>query len=114
MLSFQSGNFINDNSQNISPMKRISTYMPFKTNEESSLDFFGLNRLISEADIKQNPTILMEELEGDILRNNKLLINAGGLTCGARKIKDGVSFFGPILKNVYITILLLEREHCNK
>jgi hypothetical protein len=70
------------------------------TNEESSLEFFNLNRLISEADIQKNPTLLLEEIDGDILRNNKLMINAGGLLTGARNIKDGVAFFGTKLKNV--------------
>lgn len=47
-----------------------------------------------------------QELSGDILRNNKLTINAAGLTTGLRKMKDGVSFFGTKIKNVKIAFTL--------
>jgi hypothetical protein len=42
------------------------------------------------------------EISGDILKNNKLNINAAGLVNGMRNVRDGVAFFGKQLKSVDI------------
>lgn len=60
----------------------------------------NLNRIITEQDIANAPVLMLEEIEGDILRNNKLVINAAGLLNGARKVKDGIVYFGTQSKNV--------------
>lgn len=71
-----------------------------KTYEDSSLDFVNINRMITENEIKSAPELLIEEIEGDILKNNKLVINAAGMVNGARKAKDGIVYFGTKYKNV--------------
>ena len=43
---------------------------------------------------------IKKEIEGEILRNQKLIINAFGLINGARKSRDGIVFFGTKLKKV--------------
>jgi len=44
------------------------------------------------------PTLILEEIEGDILNNDKLVITAQGLVNGERQEKDGIVFFGTKLK----------------
>ena len=43
---------------------------------------------------------ILQEIGGNILRNNKITINAAGMVNGMRKMRDGVAFFGKQLKNV--------------
>jgi len=50
------------------------------------------------------PTLLLVEVEGNILNNNKLVINAQGLVKGERQEKDGIAFFGTKLKKVSILL----------
>jgi hypothetical protein len=64
------------------------------------------NRVISDDEIRNGPYLIIEELEGDILKNNKLKINAGGLTTSMRKEKDGLTFFGKAKVNLYLTTSL--------
>lgn len=66
--------------------------------DTSFLDF--QNRIITEDEAKKAPKLLIEEIEGDIFNNNKLVINAMGLVNGQRKAKDGIVFFGPNLTKV--------------
>jgi len=70
-----------------------------KSSDESSLDFLGSARKIDDDDIKFAPVLYIEEIEGEILKNQSLTINATGLVNGQRKMKDGVAFFGNKLKN---------------
>jgi len=63
-------------------------------NDESSYVDKISNRVISEDDIRAAPMIVLEEIQGDIFKNNKLMINAGGLVKGERKTNDGIAFFG--------------------
>ena len=44
--------------------------------------------------------MIIQEIEGEIFKNQKLIINAWGLTNGARKSRDGIVFFGSKLKKV--------------
>jgi hypothetical protein len=70
---------------------------------EESSDLINLNKTtISDDVIKNAPELILEELEGDQLLGNKLIINAGGLVSGARKARDGFAFFGTVYKNVKI------------
>jgi hypothetical protein len=46
--------------------------------------------------------ILEEITDKNILKGNKLTINAAGLVNGNRKARDGVSFFGRQLKKVIV------------
>jgi hypothetical protein len=66
-------------------------------------DNINSNRVITDTDIIASPYLKIEEIYGDILKNNLLKINAGGLTTSARKARDGITFFGKSIKNV-ITI----------
>lgn len=67
-------------------------------------DKINSNRVITDTDIIASPYLKIEEIYGDILRNNKLKINAGGLTTSMRKARDGVTFFGKGNKNVRIIL----------
>ena len=52
---------------------------------------------VTDIDVQQNPTLILEEINGDLLNNKEILINAAGLTTGGlRKTKDGITNFGPI------------------
>jgi len=66
-------------------------------------DLINSNRVITDTDIIASPYLKIEEIYGDILRNQKLKINAGGLTTSTRKARDGVTFFGKSNKNVKLT-----------
>lgn len=57
-------------------------------------------RVISDTDIIASPYLRIEEVYGDILKNQRLKINAAGLTTSLRKANDGVTFFGKNNKNV--------------
>jgi hypothetical protein len=69
-----------------------------KNYEDSTLEGIGSARKISDEDIKNATTLLLEEVTGEVLKNNKLKINAGGLSTGLRKARDGVAFFGKVIK----------------
>jgi hypothetical protein len=60
------------------------------------------NRVITETEINNAPVLILEDIEGDFLKNDHLIINAAGLVNGARKAKDGVAYFGTQYKNVII------------
>jgi hypothetical protein len=62
----------------------------------------NLNRIITEGDLKTAPELILEEIEGDLLKNNKLRIVATGLVNSARKILDGVVYFGTYIHNVIL------------
>ena len=44
--------------------------------------------------------IKLKEIDGELLKNEILTINAMGLTNGQRKLNDGITFFGNKLKSV--------------
>ena len=56
-------------------------------------------------DIKNAPELIIEELTGESLKNNKILINAGGMPAGLRKMKDGLVFFGTSTQNVNLYLI---------
>ena len=66
----------------------------------NSMDYININRKISDLEIESSPGLILEECEGDLLKNKKLSINAGGYIGGARMKKDGVTYFGIGMKNV--------------
>jgi hypothetical protein len=103
------------NSTNASMSLNKNTKEPFKNSEiksqpknnlidDSAIDMINSGRFFNENEIKNAACLLLEELMGDVLRNNKLTINAAGLTTGLRKMKDGVSFFGKAAKSVIIKL----------
>ncbi len=65
------------------------------------------NRKIGDEEIKNAPVLLLEELTGEVLKNNKLKINAAGLTTGLRKAKDGVAFFGKVKIIIFLTSFII-------
>lgn len=91
------GSYSNNPNVNTSITKSHKNY------EDSTLEGLGSARKISDEDIKNAATLLLEEVTGEVLRNNKLKINAGGLMNGLRKAKDGVAFFGKV-KNLFCII----------
>ena len=79
------------------PTESNSDEMSPKVNKDVEVvETHNTNRKISDEEIKNAPVLLLEELTGEVLKNNKLKINAGGLTTGLRKAKDGVAFFGKV------------------
>lgn len=53
--------------------------------------------IITDFDIQKNPTLSIEELNGELFNDKKVYINAGGLVNGGLRCKrDGVTYFGPI------------------
>lgn len=71
-----------------------------KKNVDESATEFTTNRNITDEDIKNATTLLLQDEEGELLRNSSLRINAAGLLNGIRKSKDGIVFFGPPNQNV--------------
>ena len=64
-------------------------------------EIIGTNRMIGDDEVRNSPSLVLEETTNkNILRGNKLVINASGLLNGNRKAKDGVAFFGRPLKKV--------------
>lgn len=52
---------------------------------------------VSENEIQSNKVIILEETNGNLLNDKKLLINAAGLVNGGlRRRKDGITNFGPV------------------
>lgn len=82
----------NINNSNINKMKV----------DDSTIDIINSQRVITDEEIKNAPELIFEEVSGEMLKNNKLVINAAGLssTSGLRKAKDGLVFFGSSSKNV--------------
>jgi hypothetical protein len=65
--------------------------------------YIGTSRNITDEEIKNAPVLILEEItDKNILKGNRLTINAAGLVNGNSKAKDGVSFFGRTLKKVII------------
>lgn len=69
---------------------------------DETFDICNSQRIITDGEIKNAPQLIFEEIQGDMLKNNKLIINAAGLSTGLRKARDGLVFFGTPGKNVLI------------
>jgi hypothetical protein len=78
--------------------KKNSTIKQIEKEIKKEEEFITTSRHFNEDDIKNAPTLILEELSGNILRGQKLHINAAGLINGLRKAKDGIAFFGKQLK----------------
>jgi hypothetical protein len=87
-------------SNNISIQTNQNHSKPYKNDIDDTTFLEYQNRIITEEEVKKAPKLLIEEIEGDIFNNNKLVINAMGLVNGQRKAKDGIVFFGSKLTKV--------------
>ena len=95
------------NNLNIKSPKSLKSVTKNDTNKNirqtlEKKDLISSNHFITDTDIIASPYLKIEEIYGDILKNNTLKINAGGLTTSLRKARDGVTFFGKSSKNVKI------------
>jgi hypothetical protein len=65
------------------------------------------NICILDYEIKQAKKLTLEDVEGDLLFNSVLMIDASGLVNSLRKMRDGYTFFGPVRDHVrrYINII---------
>ena len=83
---------VNQKSQSLaSPSQIQNTRATSKTIKKLNLSF------ITDIDVQQNSIITLEELNGELLKDKIIKINAAGLvTGGLRRKKDGVTNFGPI------------------
>jgi hypothetical protein len=87
--------FLNNNSDDVSTSNSVIIHQTNnKSGKHNTTDIINTLREFSDEDISQACTLFLEEESGDVLRNNKLKINAGGLIGGMRKMKDGVAIFG--------------------
>lgn len=77
--------------------QNLDNSMNKKNMDDSTIEFLNSQRKINEEDVKNASFLILEEVTGEVLRNNKLKINAAGLTTGLRKAKDGVAFFGKVI-----------------
>jgi hypothetical protein len=82
----------NRSSSNSLSLSRSKKY------SDTSFDINCSQRVIGEEIVKIAPLLCLEETEGNLMKDDKLMINASGLVEGARKAKDGVTFFGKNLK----------------
>lgn len=64
-----------------------------------------LNQTITMEDIQQNQTLTITEKEGNQLKSIPLQINAAGYPESARKANDGVTLFGPRLKDEHNVVI---------
>jgi len=72
------------------------------------------NTVILDSEIKQAKNLKLEDIEGNLLNNKKLIIDAGGLSTGLRKMRDGHTFFGTVAEHViHINLNFLEKL-CHK
>jgi hypothetical protein len=54
------------------------------------------NIVILDNEIKQANKLILQDIEGNLLKRNNLLIDASGLSNSLRKMRDGHTFFGPV------------------
>ena len=81
-------------SQNVKPHEQEPT-------EASIKDFINSSRKMTEDDVKNAPTLLVEEINGDLLNHQTIKINASGMING-RNANDGIVIFSlknPLLNN---------------
>jgi hypothetical protein len=58
------------------------------------------NIVILDSEIKQMNKLILQDVEGNLLFNKKLYIDASGLNDSLRKMRDGFTFFGTVLEYV--------------
>jgi hypothetical protein len=58
------------------------------------------NIVILDCEIENAKKLCLKDVEGDLLKGEKLYINAAGLQNGLRNMRDGHSFFGTVEKMV--------------
>jgi len=59
------------------------------------------NIIIHDSEISQAHKLYLHDIEGSLLFNNKLIIDASGLDKSLRKMRDGFTFFGPVAEYVH-------------
>ena len=64
-----------------------------KNQEDPLISFITSNRKISDEEIKNSSKLILEEMEGNLFKEKKIEINAGGMV-GGRNKKDGFTIFG--------------------
>ena len=64
-----------------------------KNEEDPLITYIASNRKISDEEIKNSSTLILEEIDGKLLNGKKIEINAGGMVNGRNK-KDGFTIFG--------------------
>lgn len=70
------------------------------------------NIILLDIEINQAKRLKLEDVEGNLLFNQKLLIDAGGLVNSLRKMRDGHSFFGTVVEYVkFINIEITIYQH---
>ena len=74
----------NDNNNNIENKEK---------EKENINQIIDLERKIKDDEVKDAPTLILEEVECNILNGQKIKINAQGMV-GGRGMKDGVAIFG--------------------
>ncbi len=60
------------------------------------------NIIIHDSEISQAPKLYLHDVEGSLLFNNKLFIDASGLDKSLRKMRDGFTFFGSVAEYVIL------------
>lgn len=63
--------------------------------------------VILDWEIDEAKKLILEDVEGSILFQQLLIIDASGLTQSLRKKRDGFSFFGPV--ETYVFFFNLEK-----
>ena len=81
-------------SKNIIELSKKSNIVEEEKNPEDPLiSYITSNRKISDEEIKNSSKLILEEIEGNLFKEKKIEINAGGMV-GGRNKKDGFTIFG--------------------
>ena len=81
-------------SKNIIEISKKSNIIEEEKNPEDPLiSYITSNRKISDEEIENSSKLIIEEIEGDLFKDKKIEINAGGMV-GGRNKKDGFTIFG--------------------
>ena len=81
-------------SKNIIEISKKSNIIEEEKNPEDPLiSYITSNRKISDEEIENSSKLILEEIEGDLFKDKKIEINAGGMV-GGRNKKDGFTIFG--------------------
>ena len=97
-LSFKNKSFMKDNFDRTPSNKSQVNKAKWLIDDTDIANNSKVTRSFNDYDVQFAPTVILEEIEGNILNNKLLLINAQGLVNGERKEKDGIAFFGTSLK----------------
>jgi hypothetical protein len=63
--------------------------------------------IILDWEIEEAKKLILEDVEGNLLCQQLLIIDASGLTQSIRKKRDGHTFFGPV--ETYVIIFLIRK-----